>query len=133
MAKAHKGKAKNMLWDTLAHCYIEAGISLEEIAGFVGRFIAAQAHQRGHQLGGMPRAQARAARKASKVGPLYAPSVYVYPWTHTEHADCWWCKHKDADGATYHKPGEIKLCTRCVKALENGAGLVKVKSAKAGK
>lgn len=51
--------------------------------------------------------------------------VLLYPWEYA-HDDCWWCGHDGADGATYSKPGEMKVCSDCADLLEEGAELAKV-------
>jgi hypothetical protein len=51
--------------------------------------------------------------------------VHVYPWPHSAYDDCWWCEHDDADGATYHASGEIKICLECLDLLDAGGKIAK--------
>lgn len=54
-----------------------------------------------------------------------AKNVYVYPAENGFYDDCWCCEHDDADGATYHAPGEIKICLDCLGLLDAGGKIVK--------
>jgi hypothetical protein len=54
--------------------------------------------------------------------------IFIYPWNDEDFEDCWWCGHAGADGATYHEPGEIKLCMDCADKLDAGAELFKQNS-----